>query len=163
MELTKQDNKDTQDNQTDHILFKRLNPGAQIPVRGTPSSAGFDLFALADTVIDGATGSTLVHTGIAVALPRGTYGRIAMRSGLAVRQHLNVSAGVIDVDYRGELGVVVYCTKADHQYTIKAGERFAQLVPEYISYADSVVVDELPAPDQYHGGFGSTGAHMMGH
>ncbi len=138
------------------ILFKKLNPDAIIPIRGTKSSAGFDLHAIEDTVV-GSHGNTLVHTGIAVALPAGTYGRIAMRSGLALKQHLNVSAGVIDMDYRGELGVIVYCTKPGSFYTIRAGERFAQLVPELVNYCESSVVDELPAPDQYHGGFGSTG------
>lgn len=137
------------------ILFKKLDSAAVVPTRGTPTSAGFDLYALKDTELG--HGSTLVHTGIAVALPAGTYGRIAMRSGLAVREHLNVSAGVIDIDYRGELGVVVYCTRSDARYTIKAGERFAQLIPEMVSYCTSETVDELPEPEQHHGGFGSTG------
>ena len=139
------------------ILFKKLNPEATVPTRGTPTSAGFDLYALTDTEIG--LGSHLVHTGIAVALPEGTYGRIAMRSGLAVREHLNVSAGVIDRDYRGELGVIVYCTHPDSApYKIKAGERFAQLIPEIVSYCESETVDELPIPDHHHAGFGSTGS-----
>lgn len=137
------------------ILFEKLDANATVPTRGTPSSAGFDLYALADVTIG--EGNTLVRTGIAVALPSGTYGRIAMRSGLAVRHHLNVSAGVIDIDYRGEVGVVVYCTKPGYSYTIKAGERFAQLIPELVSYCDAAVVDRLPDPAQEHAGFGSTG------
>jgi len=93
------------------ILFKKLHPDAIIPTRGTSASAGFDLYALEDTLIVGGAGNVLVPTGIAVELANGTYGRIAMRSGLAVKQHLGVSAGVIDIDYTGPIGVVVFSNK----------------------------------------------------
>lgn len=75
----------------DEILFMKLHTNDTIPTRGTRASAGFDLYALEDTTIVGGAGNILVHTGIAVKLPPGTYGRIAMRSGLALRQHLGVS------------------------------------------------------------------------
>lgn len=142
------------------VLFKKLNPEATIPTRATPNSAGFDLYALCETTID-SNGSYLVPTGVAVQLPPGTYGRIAMRSGLAVKQHLAVSAGVIDVDYAGDVGVVVFMTGAEphstRQYTIKKGERFAQLIPEMVSYAPGIEVDEFPVKYGEHAGFGSTG------
>ena len=144
------------------IQFKKLHPDAIIPARATAFSAGFDLYALEDTnVLYG--GSTLVPTGVAVQVPFGTYGRIAMRSGLAVKQHLAVSAGVIDVDYTGPIGVVVFCTLPinDHfldGYLIKKGERFAQLVIEKISYATGVEVKEFTHQYLDHIGFGSTGS-----
>jgi len=143
------------------VYFKRLHSDAIMPVRATPSSAGFDLFSTEDVLIYGGGGSVLVSTGIAVALPSGTYGRIAMRSGLSVRSHLAVSAGVIDSDYRGEIKVVVYTTKVNapstHICKISKGEKFAQLVVEKINLHSGIEVDELPKTDTEHIGFGSTG------
>jgi len=156
------------------IQFKKLHQDAIIPTRATPYSAGFDLYALEDTHIDPLNGNTLVPTGIAVQLPENTYGRIAMRSGLAVKQHLTVSAGVIDVDYNGPIGVVVGCTKlvdvyifnGAHNveyvynrigYIIKKGERFAQLVVEKICMANAIEVKEIKPRYGRHEGFGSTG------
>lgn len=96
---------------TETIYFNKLHPDAIIPKRGTALSAGFDLYAVEDTLIVGGAGNFLVPTGVAVKLPPGTYGRIAMRSGLALNQHLTVSAGVIDRDYTGPIGVLVSSTK----------------------------------------------------
>lgn len=96
---------------TESVYFTKLRPDAIIPKRGTEVSAGFDLYAAEDTLIVGGAGNFLVPTGVAVKLPKGTYGRIAMRSGLALNQHLTVSAGVIDVDYSGPIGVLVSSTK----------------------------------------------------
>jgi dUTP pyrophosphatase len=158
--------------QDEEVQFKKLHPDAIVPTRSTPYSAGFDLYALEDVTIDPTLGNILVPTGIAVQLPLGTYGRIAMRSGLAVKQHLTVSAGVIDLDYTGAIGVVVCCTKVfsgayDHNtqiygnvnlgYIIKKGERFAQLVVERACYAPGVEVSEFKRSYQKHEGFGSTG------
>jgi dUTP pyrophosphatase len=145
------------------VQFKKLHPEAIIPTRATLHSAGFDLVCLEDIHVDPARGSVLVRTGIAAQLPEDTYGRIAMRSGLAVREHLAVSAGVIDRDYSGEIKVVVFCTKmfggvyAHHGYTIKKGERFAQLVVEKVSYVSGIEVEEFTENRGEHKGFGSTG------
>lgn len=171
------------------IQFMKLDPEAVIPTRGTENSAGFDLYALADTTIVGGCGNVLVPTGIAAQAPVGTYLRVAMRSGLAVKQHLSVSAGVVDIDYTGGVGVVVYCTKMfelakmdelpsrspttydptvcignttcmdlkPHVYTIKKGERFAQLIPEKVSYGAGETVDSFCRSYSDHAGYGSTG------
>jgi dUTP pyrophosphatase len=93
------------------IKFSKLNENAIIPTRGTDDSAGFDLYALEDVLIVGGAGNFLVPTGIAVELPEGTYGQIYMRSGLALKQHLTVTAGVIDRDYTGPIGGLVSSTK----------------------------------------------------
>jgi deoxyuridine 5'-triphosphate nucleotidohydrolase len=151
------------------VKFKKLHPDAIIPTRGTPTSAGFDLYALEDCTIHGGRGSVIVPTGISISMPVGTYGRIAMRSGLAVKQHLSVSAGVIDVDFKGAIGVITYCTLSTdqnrifigHSYTIKKGERFAQVVIEKCCYATGYEVFDDPADaadtSTTHAGFGSTG------
>jgi len=124
---------------------------ACIPTKGTKRAAGYDLCASKAVTVTGGQGSVLVPTGIAVKLPPGTYGRIAVRSSLAVREHLAVSAGVIDADYfPGHVQVVVYCTKIGHSYTIKHGDRFAQIIPERIWQAESEEGAERK------GGFGST-------
>lgn len=150
----------------EYIKFK-MYPGAKMPSAGTQQSAGYDLYAVEEVTITGGAGNFIVKTGVVVELPAGTYGRIAMRSGLAVKEHLAVSAGVIDIDYKGEIGVIVFCTKIGHEYTIKAGERFAQLVPEKVWYGTSKNDGELERADasqriqvdvnDTHAGFGSTG------
>ena len=135
------------------MQFEKLDPEAIIPIHATVRAAGYDLYALDEKTITGGQGTVLVPTGIAVKIPNCTYGRIAMRSGLAFREHLSVGAGVIDADYYpGPVGVLVYCTKIGHSYTIKKGERFAQIIPERIFVADV----EAWGPERT-GGFGSTG------
>lgn len=91
------------------LLVKRnpAYPLAKLPVRGSAQAAGYDLFACEDAVIPKG-GRTVVQTGIHVALPEGHYGRVAPRSGLAVKHGIDVGAGVVDSDYRGLLGVVLF-------------------------------------------------------
>jgi dUTP pyrophosphatase len=151
------------------VKFCKLHPDAIIPKRATKDSAGFDLYALEGVTIYGCEGNFLVKTGIAVELPEGTYGRIAMRSGLALTKHLTVSAGVIDRDYTGEIGVLVSATRyrdprclnafSQYRYTINKGERFAQLVIEKIYSGDAIEVEEISNKEIEHTGFGSTGAN----
>ncbi len=149
-----------------HVLFRRLNEAAKIPTKATNGAAGYDLYADEDVLVAGGMGTVKVRTGISVRLPPGTYGRIAMRSGLAREEHLCVSAGVIDRDYRGEIGVLVFCTKtADggHSYWINKGERFAQLVIEkvYDGAATEEAASAVTSADSVtlceHIGYGSTG------
>lgn len=139
------------------IQFKRLHPNAIVPTKGTFASAGFDLYADADYEIVGGAGNVLVKTGIACKLPAGTYGRIAMRSGLAAREHLGVGAGVIDLDYSGEIMVLVHCLQADRVVQLKRGERIAQLVPELLATPAVNIVDDFEETHGGHAGFGSTG------
>ena len=84
-----------------------LKSHAKVPTRGSPGAAGFDLYAVRKTVVP-PYGKAVIDIGIAVQLPRGCYGRIAPRSGLAAKFHLHVAAGVIDSDYTGSLGVVLF-------------------------------------------------------
>ncbi|KAJ4462004.1 putative deoxyuridine 5'-triphosphate nucleotidohydrolase [Paratrimastix pyriformis] len=74
-------------------------------------------------------GRLLVPTGIAIALPPETYGRIASRSGLALKNGIDVGAGVIDGDYRGEIKVLLF-NHSDEPFPIAAGSRIAQLICE---------------------------------
>lgn len=139
----------------EHLHFKRLHPEARLPTRGSAHAAGLDLYAVERVTIEPG-GRATVRTGIAVAVPRGFYGRVAPRSGLAVRHGLDVLAGVIDADYRGE----ILCPLVNHgrePFEIEPGARVAQLVVEAIATPQPVWAEDLEETDRGAGGFGSTG------
>lgn len=137
------------------LLVKILREGGQVPKRGSAYAAGYDLYAAEDALIK-AGGSGLVGTGISIAVPEGTYGRIASRSSLALNHSIHVGAGVIDLDYRGEVKVLLY-NLSDKDFAVARGDRAAQLIIEKIATPDALVVDELPSSERSAGGFGSTG------
>jgi dUTP pyrophosphatase len=83
------------------LLFKKLNQDAIIPQKGSKYAAGYDLHSAVDCII-GPKDKGLVKTGLSVFVPHGSYGRVAPRSGLAWKFFIDVGAGVIDSDYRGE-------------------------------------------------------------
>lgn len=117
-----------------HILKVKLNhPNAVLPVRGSQKAAGLDLHACEEIIIPPRK-HLLVPTGIQVAIPEGYYGRVAPRSGLAYKFALDVGAGVVDEDYRGNIGVIIF-NHSDSNYHVKVGERIAQFILEKISYA----------------------------
>lgn len=82
----------------------------------------------------------MVATDISIAVPDGYYGRVAPRSGLALKHFIDVGAGVIDADYRGPLGIILF-NFADQEFAIKKGDRIAQLILEKIDTPDVVQVD----------------------
>jgi dUTP pyrophosphatase len=97
-----------------------------------------------------------VRTGLSVAIPEGFYGRIAPRSGLALRAGIDVLAGVVDCDYRGEL-LCVLINHGDDPFSVMPGDRIAQLIIEPIATPRAEWVDELSRTLRDQGGFGSTG------
>lgn len=142
------------------LKFKRLKSGAKTPFRATDGAAAADLFALCDEDIIIKSGErALVPTGIAIELPSSEYvALIFARSGLAIKHGLTLSnaVGVIDSDYRGEICVgLVNLSKTD--YTVKNGERIAQLAVMPVVLFDMQEVDELSSTNRGDGGFGSTG------
>jgi dUTP pyrophosphatase len=139
----------------DLLHFKRLDPQATLPTRGSQSSAGLDIYSLEDVTI-GPGGRSLARTGLSVAVPQGFYGRVAPRSGLAVKQGLDVLAGVIDSDYRGELLCLLYNT-GDTPITLPAQSKICQLIIEKIVTPEAVWSDDLSETTRGAGGFGSTG------
>ena len=134
---------------------RSLSEFATIPVRGSALAAGYDLSAAHDCVIP-ARGKGLVKTDLAIACPEGTYGRIAPRSGLAWKHFIDTGAGVIDADYRGNVGVILF-NHAETEFAVKRGDRVAQLVLERIVTPEVVTVDDLDESERGAGGFGSTG------
>ncbi|RAH70765.1 DUTPase Dut [Aspergillus aculeatinus CBS 121060] len=139
------------------LLVQKLTPSGRAPTRGSAFAAGYDLYSAKDTVIP-SKGKALVDTGIAIAVPEGTYGRIAPRSGLASKHFIDTGAGVIDADYRGEVKVLLF-NFSDVDFEIKEGDRVAQLVLERIYTPEVTVVEKLEESVRGAGGFGSTGTN----
>lgn len=141
-----------------YLCWQRIDENAHEPTRGTPQSAGWDLYASADTVIP-KNNRTLINTSICIQLPAGCYGRIAPRSSLAVRG-IDVGAGVIDADYQGEIKVLlINATNAD--FMVRRHDKIAQLILEqYVSTSLKEIPDlkkTFGNTQRGDGGFGSTG------
>ena len=142
-------------NHTNKLKVVKLSDNAIIPTKGSKYAAGYDLYSAHDYELD-ARGKVLVKTDIQIEVPTGTYGRIAPRSGLAWNNHIDIGAGVIDSDYRGNIGVVMF-NHSETPFLIKKGDRIAQLICEKIVYADVLVLNSLDMTKRGDGGFGSTG------
>lgn len=138
------------------LPVKKLTPTATIPSRGSKEAAGLDLFLDQDSLVIHSGKRVLAPTGIAVAIPSGHYGRIAPRSGISFKQGVDVLAGVIDSDYRGELKVLLLNTDR-MTHIFRRGDRIAQLILEKISIEEPVEVQDLDDTARGAGGFGSTG------
>ena len=139
------------------LNVSKLIPTAILPVRSTSGAAGYDLFST-DSYVVLPGRRVVVSTGISVQLPQGTYGRIAPRSGLAVKHGLDTLAGVIDPDYTGEIKVVLQNLDTQQPFVIRAGYRIAQLILENFTIAEVMEVPlEEPTTDRGAAGFGSTG------
>jgi dUTP pyrophosphatase len=129
--------------------------GAKLPTKGTPGSAGLDIYATADiTVRSGDIAEIL--TGLKMEIPAGCFGLLATRSSMG-RRGVRIAAGanIVDADYRGE--IVVYLRNDGlYEWQIHKGDRVAQLVIVPYLMMIPVESDELTATDRL-GGFGSTG------
>ena len=91
------------------LQVKLLRGNAMLPARGSARAAGYDLCAASNCIIPSG-GKGTIETGLAVSLPLGTYARIAPRSGLAIRNFIDVGVGVVYLDYRGEIKVILSIT-----------------------------------------------------
>jgi len=118
-------------------------------------AAGLDVCSIEDLSI-GPKQRVTARTGLAVAIPPGFYGRIAPRSGLAAKNGLDVLAGVIDSDYRGEVCCLLYNT-GDITINLPAGSKICQLIVEQIITPEAAWADDLDETARGAGGFGSTG------
>ena len=132
-----------------------------LPEYKTPDSAGLDLHAAipADSPLEIRPGSwTLAPTGLKVAIPRGYEGQIRPRSGLAARHGIGIlnSPGTIDSDYRGEIRIILFNFSGD-PYTIRRGDRIAQIVICKVEQIPWLPVPELTGTKRGEGGFGHTG------
>ncbi|XP_054944222.1 deoxyuridine 5'-triphosphate nucleotidohydrolase, mitochondrial isoform X4 [Physeter macrocephalus] len=116
------------------LRFVRLSEHATAPTKGSERAAGYDLYSAYDYTVPPME-KALVKTDIQIALPSGCYGRVAPRSGLAAKHFIDVGAGVIDEDYRGNVGVVLF-NFGKEKFEVKKGDRIAQLICERIFYPE---------------------------
>ena len=137
------------------LSFKRLDPNAVLPTRGSLHAAGLDVYALESLTIPPGQ-RVLARTGLAVAIPEGYYGRLAPRSGLATKQGLDTLAGVIDADYRGEILCLLYNAGAE-TIIAAAQSKICQLIIEKIITPEAVWTEDISDTERGSGGFGSTG------
>jgi dUTP pyrophosphatase len=136
------------------LRFKKLDERAVLPKRGSVLAAGLDVCSIEDVEL-GPRQRIVAKTGLAVAIPPGFYGRIAPRSGLASKHGLDVLAGVIDSDYRGEICCLLYNT-GDDPVRLAAGSKICQLILEQIITPEAAWATDLDETSRGSGGFGST-------
>lgn len=136
------------------IKFKRLIEAAITPTRSTPLAAGFDLYSTYGYTLKPGQRHTF-KTGIAWAAPAGFVGLVKPRSGLAHKHGLDTMAGVIDADYRGDIGVILI-NHGDQPYTVHPGDRIAQFVVCEHMW-EAVEVDNLDDTERGDSGYGSSG------
>jgi dUTP pyrophosphatase len=138
------------------LRVKKLSEDAIIPTRGSGGAVGYDLYSMDDVIIKPLQ-RALVCTGIVIVLPSGVYGRVAPRSGLAVKHGIQVGAGVIDPDYTGEIKVVLF-NQGDKIFEVKKGDRIAQLVLEKCETPQIEEIGKIEETVRGSSGFGSTGS-----
>jgi dUTP pyrophosphatase len=140
------------------LPVRRLQPDLPLPAYAHPGDAGADLCAAEDVVLPPG-GRATVGTGLAVAVPDGHAAFVHPRSGLAARHGVTVvnAPGTVDAGYRGEVRVVLLNTDRHHPFSVRRGDRIAQLVVQPVTRVRFLDVAELPPSPRGEGGFGSTG------
>lgn len=141
------------------IKVKKIREGAVSPKIATEGSAAADLYACIDEAVEiPAGGNAVIPTGLAIAVPEGYGAFIFARSGLGIKHGITPrnGVGVIDSDYRGEVCVGLQ-NLSDKDYTVRPGDRIAQMAIMPVMPAEYVLCDELSDTERGEGGFGSTG------
>lgn len=138
------------------IQMKLLSEKAKAPEQGTSFSAGYDLFAAEEAVVP-RLGRKLIKTNVSMAIPMNYYGRIAPRSGLAYKHGIDILAGVIDSDYRGDIGIVVYNTDNNLDFPVKIGDKIAQIIIEPCASVNFINSETLSSTKRGELGYGHSG------
>ena len=127
------------------------------PTKAHPDDAGYDLYSRIDAVLEPLSGMA-IPVGFAMELPSGYEAQIRPRSGLAAKHHITVtnSPGTVDANYRGEIKAILY-NLGKEPFTIKRGDRIAQMVICKLPEIELVEATELSETDRGSGGFGSSG------
>jgi dUTP pyrophosphatase len=143
------------------VLITKNQQHAVIPTRGSPKAAGYDLYSTESYTLR-PNERRLFKTGLSMAIPSGMYGRIAPRSGLAFKKGVDVLAGVIDEDYRGDIGVILI-NLGQEDFKVVVGDKIAQIIFEFyneVSFEEQTVQsnpqEALGNTERGSGGFGST-------
>ncbi len=143
------------------INVKKLTESAKIPEKNHENDAGFDLFSDEDIIIPSME-RRVIKTGISISLENNfennfsAYLRIAPRSGMAVKKGINVFAGVVDLEYRGEIMVCLFNSSKENIEILK-GDKIAQMIPTIILKQEIKEVDSLDDTERGEKGFGSSG------
>jgi dUTP pyrophosphatase len=139
------------------MQVKRIHPDAVTPKRGSSGAVGYDLTSVEQVTIEPHRWA-MIPTGITIRMPEGVYGRVAPRSGLALKNGIHVGAGVIDPDYTGEIKVILL-NMDNKSFQVDKGSRIAQLILEKCEVPDIAEVVEFSNVYTERGdqGFGSTG------
>lgn len=145
------------------IKVQKLKDNAILPTKGSQFAAGWDLYAAEGAFIP-AEATVKIGTGLAMEIPRGFWGGVFARSGLATKHGLRPAncVGVIDSDYRGEIIVALH-NESSSEKIVQAGDRIAQLI--FLPVCDPIekngeyweIVDSLEETERGEGGFASTG------
>lgn len=141
------------------VEFAKLSDNAKLPTQGSPQAAGWDLYALEETKIERRK-SSMIKTGLAVAIPEGWEGQIRCRSSLGKKGMIMPNGiGTIDSDYRGELMVLATWIGEEDFFIVQEGERIAQLLFAPVPIVTIIETDyeNLGDTDRGKGGFGSSG------
>lgn len=143
------------------VRVKRLPSAGDLPLPApaSPGAAAVDLrAAVAGELVIGPGERALVPTGLVVEIPPGWEGQVRPRSGLAARHGVGLlnAPGTIDSDYRGEVGVLLV-NLGDSPFTVRRGDRIAQLLLARAEAVEWEEAEELAGSDRGQGGFGSTG------
>lgn len=147
------------------IKIKFLRENAKLPSKYSNGSAGFDLYATEEAIVPASVidsegrldvGRAIVPIGLAIQLPSGTVGKLASRSGLSTQFNIEVGAGWIDNDYRGEI-MVELRNFGSQEYRVRPGDRIAQLIVLNVATANIGFVDQLDDSKRGSRGFGSSG------
>lgn len=140
------------------VRVQRLDPGLPLPGYAHPGDAGADLHAAADVTLEPGE-RALVPTGIALALPDGYVGLVHPRSGLAARHGIGMvnAPGTVDAGYRGEVLVNLVNLDPREPFTVRRGDRIAQLVVQQVARVVFEDADSLPGSDRGDTGHGASG------
>ena len=135
--------------------------GLPLPAYATPDAAGMDLHAAVESDVTLQPGErALISTGLRIALPPGYEAQVRPRSGLALRHGISMvnAPGTLDSDFRGTVGVLLI-NLGQEPFTIRRGDRIAQMIVAPVVRATWVEVAELPPSERGGGGFGHTGVN----
>lgn len=140
------------------LPFESCNHASVVPERAYPGDAGYDLHSVENVSLRPFQ-RALIHTGLKIAIPEGFAGFVVPRSGLALKQGLSLvnAPGLIDSNYRGELGVIAINLDPENTLEIAEGDRVAQLVIMRVEDVRFCQTEALDASERGEGGFGSSG------
>lgn len=143
------------------VKIKKLSPLTKLPLKMTPISSGFDVYAcIKNNITVYPNKVVLIPTGFSLEIPEGYEAQIRPRSGLAAKYKIGIlnSPGTIDADYRGEVKIILI-NYNEKEFIVKPNMRIAQMVFLKLPKIELEEVDELEPTERNYGGFGHTGIH----